>query len=424
MWKYEKINETLSELSACVLQGFIRSPFVRFQNYQFLKSLKRCTAKAIEEFGWIVFNKGCPVCKALCCCACKTMECPRKYHCYKKCLISRSNLVSLSKKGYYDSKRPKISDSLAKLNLITASPTLISSAPPSEGTFTPLKISISANTEQRTLEAYMPKSSFPKVFKNSRTLTPSVVPYTPPIKMPPLKSFNPYDVPHVGASHHDRVKRRKRTTSENGLLLRSQAVFSSLCGPCFYHPSIECMKKIPSISKLTDWFSHLPPSDRFISSFSSDPYHPLTWRFAFLSEDRDHQHSGSENLLFSSQASFGDPTSTNPFVHSYDSEQKESTNRSTNLQSTLEQSHLPRLHSNSIESYPSQIKNIEIIKQQDREEILQDEREVWDASSAPLWGNFLALDPPSEEIFDSSFLQEEKGENVDERISENGSFQI
>lgn len=47
---------------------------------------QKCTEKMIEEHGAAVFTDGCPVCKELCCCGKnRTLMCPRKFHCYKKC---------------------------------------------------------------------------------------------------------------------------------------------------------------------------------------------------------------------------------------------------------------------------------------------------------------------------------------------------
>ena len=42
-----------------------------------------------EEHGQNVFDDGCPVCKELCCCANKTINCDRTNHCYRKCPASK-----------------------------------------------------------------------------------------------------------------------------------------------------------------------------------------------------------------------------------------------------------------------------------------------------------------------------------------------
>ena len=40
----------------------------------------------MEEHGEITFQEGCPVCKELCCCGVnRSINCIRKFHCYKKC---------------------------------------------------------------------------------------------------------------------------------------------------------------------------------------------------------------------------------------------------------------------------------------------------------------------------------------------------
>lgn len=45
-----------------------------------------------EEHGMDVFNEGCPVCKDLCCCGKnRSMQCTHKYHCYKKCPLTKRN---------------------------------------------------------------------------------------------------------------------------------------------------------------------------------------------------------------------------------------------------------------------------------------------------------------------------------------------
>ena len=42
-----------------------------------------------EEHGQNAFDDGCPVCKELCCCTNKTINCDRKNHCYRKCPASK-----------------------------------------------------------------------------------------------------------------------------------------------------------------------------------------------------------------------------------------------------------------------------------------------------------------------------------------------
>ena len=46
---------------------------------------KNCVVKMEDEHGKDTFINGCPVC----CCAVKSIYCMKKYHCYKKCLITR-----------------------------------------------------------------------------------------------------------------------------------------------------------------------------------------------------------------------------------------------------------------------------------------------------------------------------------------------
>jgi len=48
-----------------------------------------CFAKFKSSDGKEVFANGCPVCKGLCCCSFKSMNCMRGVHCYKKCPTTR-----------------------------------------------------------------------------------------------------------------------------------------------------------------------------------------------------------------------------------------------------------------------------------------------------------------------------------------------
>lgn len=51
---------------------------------------QRCAEKMQEEHGIAVFNDGCPVCKDLCCCGKnRSLQCTHKYHCYKKCPLTK-----------------------------------------------------------------------------------------------------------------------------------------------------------------------------------------------------------------------------------------------------------------------------------------------------------------------------------------------
>ena len=47
---------------------------------------QKCGEKMIEEHGEKTFKDGCPVCNELCCCGVnRSINCVRKFHCYKKC---------------------------------------------------------------------------------------------------------------------------------------------------------------------------------------------------------------------------------------------------------------------------------------------------------------------------------------------------
>ena len=45
----------------------------------------RCADKLTLEHGLAAFTDGCPVCLKLCCCAARSRDCKRTFHCYKKC---------------------------------------------------------------------------------------------------------------------------------------------------------------------------------------------------------------------------------------------------------------------------------------------------------------------------------------------------
>lgn len=51
----------------------------------------RCADKMRAEYGTDAFKEGCPVCKELCCCSNKTVNCCRVNHCYRKCPSTKAN---------------------------------------------------------------------------------------------------------------------------------------------------------------------------------------------------------------------------------------------------------------------------------------------------------------------------------------------
>lgn len=55
---------------------------------------RNCADKVAAEHGQDVFDFGCPVCKKLCCCATKTIDCTRHNHCYRKCPASKARVAS------------------------------------------------------------------------------------------------------------------------------------------------------------------------------------------------------------------------------------------------------------------------------------------------------------------------------------------
>jgi hypothetical protein len=59
----------------------------------------RCTVKMKEEYGEAAFIRGCPVCRGLCCCSNKTLQCSRINHCYRKCPATRNARLPSKKRS-------------------------------------------------------------------------------------------------------------------------------------------------------------------------------------------------------------------------------------------------------------------------------------------------------------------------------------
>eukprot|EP00597_Dinobryon_sp_UTEXLB2267_P013645 CAMPEP_0170124248 /NCGR_PEP_ID=MMETSP0020_2-20130122/18099_1 /TAXON_ID=98059 /ORGANISM="Dinobryon sp., Strain UTEXLB2267" /LENGTH=257 /DNA_ID=CAMNT_0010356215 /DNA_START=1 /DNA_END=774 /DNA_ORIENTATION=+ len=63
-----------------------------------------CVNKMVELNGDTFTEDSCPVCSKQCCCGNQTADnehqCSRAYHCYRKCLISRTLLKKRGQKGY------------------------------------------------------------------------------------------------------------------------------------------------------------------------------------------------------------------------------------------------------------------------------------------------------------------------------------
>ena len=54
---------------------------------------RNCTKKMIAMYGKTIFSsESCPVCSLTCCCAQKSFKCAKKYHCYRKCPVSRADV--------------------------------------------------------------------------------------------------------------------------------------------------------------------------------------------------------------------------------------------------------------------------------------------------------------------------------------------
>lgn len=54
---------------------------------------RNCTKRMMAMYGKSVFSsKSCPVCANLCCCAHKSSDCSKKFHCYRKCPVSRADV--------------------------------------------------------------------------------------------------------------------------------------------------------------------------------------------------------------------------------------------------------------------------------------------------------------------------------------------
>ena len=62
---------------------------------------KNCVLKMTAMYDHNGFNAtSCPVCAFLCCCNSKSAQCTNKYHCYRKCPVSRSNRKRQPQKSF------------------------------------------------------------------------------------------------------------------------------------------------------------------------------------------------------------------------------------------------------------------------------------------------------------------------------------
>lgn len=85
----------MKHYASCHRCGNMRNKSTQCSNCPYVYC-QRCTTKMIDEFGPTIFDNGCPVCKKLCCCSHKSLQCQRKYHCYKKCLSTKKHARSQS----------------------------------------------------------------------------------------------------------------------------------------------------------------------------------------------------------------------------------------------------------------------------------------------------------------------------------------
>ena len=72
----------------------------------------------MEEHGEKTFKDGCPVCNELCCCGVnRSVNCVRKFHCYKKCPAMKKlgrRGAKADKSGSSNSKDSDKSDNIKK----------------------------------------------------------------------------------------------------------------------------------------------------------------------------------------------------------------------------------------------------------------------------------------------------------------------
>ena len=77
---------------SCHSCGNVRKSFHRCQMCPQI-FCRNCTKKMTAMYGMTVFgSKSCPVCSLSCCCARKSSKCTKKYHCYRKCPVSRADV--------------------------------------------------------------------------------------------------------------------------------------------------------------------------------------------------------------------------------------------------------------------------------------------------------------------------------------------
>lgn len=89
----KKVKSSSEHRASCHRCGNMRKTVLRCQVCPYIYC-RPCTSKMIEEHGLDIFQGGCPVCKDRCCCGInKSNNCKRKYHCYKKCPITRTQSV-------------------------------------------------------------------------------------------------------------------------------------------------------------------------------------------------------------------------------------------------------------------------------------------------------------------------------------------
>ena len=76
---------------SCHRCGNIRKNCRKCQNCPHI-ICRNCVLKLSVMFNKDVFTPySCPVCARLCCCSNKSSQCENKYHCYRKCPVSRLN---------------------------------------------------------------------------------------------------------------------------------------------------------------------------------------------------------------------------------------------------------------------------------------------------------------------------------------------
>jgi len=104
---------------ACHHCGNVRKDFLQCSDCPQV-FCRNCAEKVAAEHGIDVFTQGCPVCKKLCCCAAKSVNCSHVNHCYRKCPASKVRVASGNKNLVKLQCLPHMKSSGTSLDLLAA----------------------------------------------------------------------------------------------------------------------------------------------------------------------------------------------------------------------------------------------------------------------------------------------------------------